>query len=76
MADNRLDEAIDIVARHVIARAAEDFTADGWEIYDEIGDDDWHAVVDRVDALSEWPDQAQYEAAYDFLAGRAGGEAL
>ena len=72
MADNRLDEAIKIVARHVIARAVENITSiDHWEFYDEVGEHDWHEIADRAVQLAPYPDRATYQAAYDYLTGRA-----
>lgn len=81
MADNRVEEAIAIVARRIIADIVERAHAIGevseqWENHPLIGERDWNKVVDQV----EWHvqdlniDQTRYEAAYEFLARRAGEE--
>lgn len=47
-----------------------------WEDYPEIGEYDWEEVERQVIAVSYdlSPSRADYEAAYKFLADRAGGE--
>lgn len=72
MADNRYDEAVDIVAQHVNARAVEDFSYD--MAYNDIGNDDWVAISKRCVERVPYPELARYEAARDFLASRAKGE--
>jgi hypothetical protein len=68
-----LDRATEIVARHVLARAAQ--TANEWENYPEIGEVDWDFVVTKVEALAPFPPLDDYRAAYEFLTARAeGGE--
>ncbi|HTF53643.1 MAG TPA: hypothetical protein VK735_39875 [Pseudonocardia sp.] len=69
MADNRLDEAIDTVARNALARAAEDVE---WGMYDEIGENDWEAVKERMAEIAKGPETDVYWAAYDYLKNRAG----
>jgi len=71
VADDRLAQAIDIVARHALARAAIEVIEDGWGFYDEVGEQDWHAIAERVEELAPFPDLATYEAAYGFLTERA-----
>lgn len=73
MADNRHQEAVDIVAQHVIAHGAENISRDGWDIYPEIGKDDWLTISERVKRLAAYPDVEQFKAAYDYLTHRAGG---
>ena len=72
VADNRLAEAIDVVARWIIAFQALNVE---WGDYPEIGEHDWGTVIDRLDELADSPGTDEYEAAYDFLAARADGEA-
>lgn len=65
-------EAIDIVAKHAIAYAAEDFTENGWESYPEIGEDDWLRVVARITQLGRADTVgAKYAEAYELLTKRA-----
>ena len=70
------DRAITTVAEQAIHEA----TRDGgrvpeWEDYPEIGENDWQAVLDRVDRMTWAPDQAKYDAAYALLAARAAHDA-
>lgn len=78
MADNRLAEAIDVIAKQAIKSATDDHPgyAVSWENYPEIGEEDWARVVERIDELTGLmaPDQAQFEAAYDYLTERANDE--
>lgn len=68
------DEAIDIVARHVLACMA----AEGvdWEDYPEIGEYDWERVADRIDVIAPFPDAEQSERAYAHLTEPAPSVAL
>lgn len=78
MADNRLAEAVDIVARGVITRLVEWDLDDAWGSYlDELGEHDWGAVRRRVVVLlsQSHPDPDAYEAACRFLASRAENDA-
>jgi hypothetical protein len=68
MADNRLSEAIDIVARGALTKQAREAE---WEDYPEIGENDWRAVCDRMDELANGPTGDEFEAAYQFLTERA-----
>lgn len=77
MADNRLAEAIDVIAKQAIKAATDDspgYTV-SWENYPEIGENDWARVVERVDEITALiaPDQPEFEAAYDYLMDRAKG---
>lgn len=69
MADDRLNEAIDIVTRYVIARAVEDWTsAEAWATFSVLDEELWRAVAVRATSLiPARPDKEQYEAAYDYL---------
>lgn len=75
MTDNRLAEAIDVIAKQAIKAATDDSPgyAVSWENYPEIGEEDWVRVVARVDELTALmaPEQAEFEAAYTYLTGRA-----
>lgn len=66
------DRAITTVAEHAIHQA----TRDGgrcpeWEDYPDIGENDWHAVLQKIDRMTEAPERDKYEAAYALLALRA-----
>ena len=68
MADNRVTEAVDVVARWALSLS--------WEDFPEIGEHDWDAIAARAAAIVDCPSVDEYEAAYEFLAARAdGGEA-
>jgi hemoglobin-like flavoprotein len=69
MADDRVKAAIDVVARHAIHEAVGEVD---WEDYPKVGERDWGSVEARIAAmLGERPTWDAYEAAYEFLAGRA-----
>lgn len=63
--------AVDIVARHLLARAAEATAADDWDLVPEVGMHDWAAIGERLRALAPYPPAAEHSAAYDYLEGRA-----
>ncbi|HEY8663142.1 MAG TPA: hypothetical protein VIL68_05950 [Propionibacteriaceae bacterium] len=70
MADNRVAEAVDIVARWALAHDIE------WADYPEICERDFDAILVQAALIVACPSVDEYEAAYDFLAARAeGGEA-
>jgi len=71
MTDDRLAQAIDIMARHAIAYFSERGIGDAWEFYPEIGENDWETIQERVIQLAPYPDRATYQAAYDYLTERA-----
>lgn len=60
------DEAVEVIARHILAQAAAE--AD-WEDYPEIGQHDWDAIVRKVDQLAPIP--ARFGEALRILANRA-----
>jgi len=72
MSDNRLAEAVDIVARWIIAYQARNVD---WSDSPEIGEDDWDTVRDRIAELTEGPAADEFDAAYDYLAARANKDA-
>jgi hypothetical protein len=65
------DEAIETVARHVIAVAAREVAEDGWCNYPDIGEADWNAVDQRVTELASFPADETYNEAYVLLQERA-----
>jgi len=67
MADTRLEEAVNVVARRIIADQACNVE---WSEYPEIGMGDWGQVVYRIAELVEHPNPVEFEAAYEFLVGR------
>lgn len=78
MADDKVAVAVDEVAKRVVARllrwALESENAyEKWEDYPLIGEHDWGAVEYRIKQLADDidPDDAVFDAAYEFLAGRA-----
>ncbi len=76
MADNRLAEAVDAMAKHVIRNVVHDSMEAGelWADYPEMGEDDWIRVVERAGELTDllYPDSPDtVAAAYDYLTERA-----
>lgn len=71
------DDAIDTVARYVVARSyggpAATVVEIDWSDYPEIGEHDWLAVLDRANKLitNMRPDEETYQQAYRLLADRA-----
>ena len=77
MSDNRVAEAVDIVARGVIVRLAEWGLGDAWGDHcPDIGEYDWERVDERIKTLLSQtrPDRDAFEAANQFLASRAENE--
>jgi hypothetical protein len=65
------EEAIRLVARHALIRMVENYLSDDWEMYADIGESDWEAVVETARALVVEPPRTLYDQAYEFLAARA-----
>lgn len=63
------DEAIGILAAHILARAARDVD---WMDWPNIGTDDWHTLCDLLDRLAPIED-GDVEQACAHLRARAGG---
>lgn len=72
MSDPLVAEAVDIMARSILALLVKspDLTL-GWEDFPEIGEHDWDAIEARMLQLAPEPKNEVYQAAFDFLAGRA-----
>lgn len=72
MADDKLAEAVDIVARHLIY-AVLDHASEEWENYPEIDENDWMAIEGRALNLASnmSPTTEEFGAAYDYLERRA-----
>jgi len=74
--DEKTDQALDVVsvryAMRLLRNAADQ---DDWEDYPDLGELDFHEVVERVIKLGEADPStdAEYEAAYAHLASRANG---
>lgn len=77
MADDRVREAVDVVARHVI-RDVMERADDEWESYPEIGEYDWMEVEERIKEIVHTlaPPTDTYKAAYEFLESRATDEEI
>ena len=67
MADNRVEEAVNVVARWIIADRLRDVE---WGDYPEIGEYDWERVIDRMDEIAGGTSVTEFEAAYEFLVAR------
>ena len=65
------EQAIRIIALHVITTGAEGACEDGWGNYPELGEGDWESVVQTVKEIARWPEAAEYRAAYAVLEARA-----
>lgn len=75
----KLTNAIDTVARHVVRSAVFDGITGGkidWSDYPELGEHDWQAVSFRALQLADGidMDRVTYSEAYEFLEKRAAGE--
>lgn len=64
-------QAIKIVAREAIARGAEQMRNDGWELFPELGENDWEAVCDQMREIAKWPHHDEFGEAYHLLEARA-----
>jgi hypothetical protein len=69
--DDRPQVAVDVVARHLLARAAADVAAEDWDLVPEVGEHDWTAIGKRLQQLAPFPPATEFEAAYEYLEGRA-----
>jgi hypothetical protein len=80
MADDPTAHAIDVVAHDLLSSGRYDPADPGscWENYSDIGENDWRAVEDRADQITDaWlrqlrPTRIGYEAAYEHLKSRTG----
>lgn len=70
--------AIRRVARHVIASAVESQYGEMWEVYPDIGHDDWDRVCEQVERIltdTIRVPSREFDAAYGLLDLRASGRA-
>ena len=77
MADDRVTEAVDILARGLIVRLAEGDIGEAWgDWLPDVGEDDFYAIRNRAEQLLvlSCPTREAYNAAYDFIAARANHE--
>jgi len=73
MADTRVEEAVNVVARRIIADDARFIGRGNWS---DLSEHDWALVAARMIEIAGEPSADEYEAAYSYLAARAdGGEA-
>jgi len=70
MADNRVSEAVDAVARWVLAASSDQVRRSVWRDGRDFSEADFEAVDLRVAAIADCPSFAEYEAACDFLTAR------
>ena len=68
MADNRVEEAVNVVARRLIVDDARFIGRGNWS---ELSQHDWALVVARMIEIAGEPSGDEYEAAYDYLTARA-----
>lgn len=74
MADDRLNVAVETVARRAISNALSEYgRAPEWEDYPEIGEHDWILVDEEIDRRRQRQDVTaeEFAAAYEYLEGRA-----
>jgi len=77
MADDRVNEATDIIARRAVASLIDQELGDLWgDEYPEIGEHDWTRIEERIEAIADMlrPDPTEYEAAYEYFEARADDE--
>jgi len=67
MADNRVEEAVNVVARRIIADDARFIGRGRWS---DLSEHDWALVVARMIEIADEPSVDEYEAAYGFLVTR------
>jgi len=67
VADNRVSEAVNVVARRIIADDARFIGRGNWS---ELSQHDWALVVARMIEIAGEPSGDEYEAAFDFLVAR------
>lgn len=65
----QVSDAIDVLARRLIADLVANDANDRWESYPDIGEQDWKRIVARAHALAETP--AEYAGAYEVFVRRA-----
>lgn len=63
------DDAIDVVARRLIADLVANEVGSRWDSYPDVGEHDWERIVARARMLAEHP--TEYASAYDLLTRRA-----
>ncbi len=68
------DEAVDVIARHLLHAAVMD-AGESWEAYPELGELDWYAVLARAEAIAPTVHPDEFDRAYELLAARASDEA-
>lgn len=64
------EQAIEIVARHAIATAAERMGENGWESYDGLGEYDWERVSEKINELAPFPTAEEFGQATTVLEAR------
>lgn len=69
-----VEGAVRVVARRVIADLAADVCGEMWELYPDIGENDWNRVCDEVEEIISanirGPDE-EFDIAYTALRRRA-----
>ena len=68
VADNRVAEAVDVVARWSLAVIIDDFL--NWDYFPDLDEDDFDDVFARARKIADRPSHDEYLAAFDFLASR------
>ncbi len=70
-----VQQAVDIVAQHVLASKVEAITESGWEDYPDMGEHSWEDVATKVAQLCPYPEGALFDQAYALLTTLADTEA-
>ena len=71
MADDRLREAVQTVAKDAIHLLVRRGLEDAWEDYPEVGQHDWERIEKQIAQWVSAPDSEALTAAMEYLEGRA-----
>lgn len=69
-----INEAIKVMAGWALARAAEKAAEDDWELYEEVGENDWERIAYELRGLAPYPGKVDMARALDVLRERATAE--
>lgn len=66
--DHMTDAALNVVARHLLRAALEEYVDNAWEMYPEISQHHFDEVERRATEIAgDWPDKEAYQGAYAHL---------
>lgn len=75
MSDDRLSEAVDLVARDLLACVLREYGSNELSAYDaDLSDDMRSTIYDRALQIAEQVSEQQFEAAYEYLQNQSVGQ--